>query len=229
VIGNDARQVGVTRETLYDRTTVMEGWSAQASGIFLPLCACACARVEILSPASELRFAVVIRLANKINLFWNNGRCYSFSFYISAPMLKTTTEDHILLDRFADDIDRYVLNRFCYKRRCVTSSGQTVMVNRQKADLYFRFRPTQNIHWPPDSLVIARIRFATQRVGHGTHLLDFLVQLSGKYEYTTIGIERTHDGENIQNFVGKYGFELFKSSGDWIVSVKTLSERLAAR
>jgi hypothetical protein len=134
----------------------------------------------------------------------------------------------MLIEEFADDINNYIQVRFGYKRRCTIISilGHTVMVNQKRVDLYLRLLPRGE--WPSNSLVVARIGFSRERVGHGTHFLVFLVQLSEKYGYTEIGIENTHEGENIQNFVRKHGFQHFKGNNHWIVSVKTLSERLTA-
>lgn len=140
-------------------------------------------------------------------------------------MTTLSPENIILFEQFAADFDQYTRETFGYKQACVNLNGNTLCVNRKKADLYLRFLPQH--HWPPKTLVIARIGFTSQRAGHGTSLLRFLVQVSGKYGYEHVGIERAHLRENIQNFVRKYGFDAV-SDESWLVPITLLSERLQA-
>ena len=86
-------------------------------------------------------------------------------------------------------------------------------------------------HWPANTLVIASIEFANTRAGHGRALLEFLVPQAELYGYDKIALEQTHDGDGIQGFVKKFGFEhawptLERPQRNWIASVGRIAERL---
>jgi hypothetical protein len=59
--------------------------------------------------------------------------------------------------------------------------------------------------FPPDCLIIARISFRKERIGHGTHFVRFLVGIALKYGFKHIGIESTN--EKSRSFTQKLGFQ----------------------
>lgn len=129
------------------------------------------------------------------------------------------------VESFSNELSRYLLSRLNYQEGCNVSLSGTVCAYSETVDLYLRFPPNSG-DWPTNTLVIARIGFHDQRVGHGTSFLQFLVKQSGIYGYADIGVEQTHPGDSIQNFVRKHGFNALDDNRNWIVSVRELSERL---
>lgn len=86
-------------------------------------------------------------------------------------------------------------------------------------------------HWPANTLVIASIEFSSTRAGHGRALLEFLVRQAEAHGYERIAIEHTHDGDNIQGFAKKFGFEhawpkLKHPHRNWIASVAQIAAHL---
>lgn len=107
--------------------------------------------------------------------------------------------------------------------------------NKRACDLYLRLWPPMymdaDTYWPENTLVIARIEFANTRAGHGRALLEFLVSQAELYGYDKIALECTHDGEGIQGFAKKFGFEyawpnLKRPNSNWIASVARVAERI---
>lgn len=81
------------------------------------------------------------------------------------------SEDYeALFDQFTADVDAYVRERFGYRTSCTLGRSPTVSVVRKKIQLYLRFKGGGD--WPENVLVIASIRFQTQRAGHGRALLN---------------------------------------------------------
>jgi GNAT superfamily N-acetyltransferase len=109
--------------------------------------------------------------------------------------------------------------------------------SKRACDLYLRLWPDAFVdalgpgYWPTNTLVIARIEFADTRAGHGRALLDFFVSQAEAYGYDKIALECTYDGEGIQGFAKKFGFEhawpkLERPHSNWIASVGRIAERL---
>jgi len=88
------------------------------------------------------------------------------------------------------DIDRYLMERFKYRRSLVYLTVDNVIATRRNSriDLYLRIRKVKSL-FPPDSLIIARLGFSKGRIGHGTHFLRFLTGIALKYEFRYLGIE----------------------------------------
>jgi GNAT superfamily N-acetyltransferase len=133
--------------------------------------------------------------------------------------------DRLLFKQFTEEIDAFYRERFRYKSRCTNGRFPTVDINRVAVCLYLRFKYGDS--WPYNTLVIASISFRDQRRGHGRALLAKLVEMSGRYGYTSIAIEQTSSGESIQSFVRKFGFANHLNSRNWITPVSSLTERLA--
>jgi GNAT superfamily N-acetyltransferase len=109
--------------------------------------------------------------------------------------------------------------------------------DKRACELYLRLWPNTGIegegYWPADTLVIARMEFRDMRAGHGRALLEFLVSQAALYGYDKIALECTYDGEGIQGFAKKFGFEhawpkLERPHSNWIAPVAKIAERLHA-
>ena len=103
------------------------------------------------------------------------------------------------------DIDRYLMKRFKYRKSLVCLTMDSVIDTRRnsRVDLYLRIRKLES-RFPPDCLIIARLSFSKERIGHGTHFIRFLTGIARKYGFNHIGIECT----NIKGstFAKKLGF-----------------------
>ena len=103
------------------------------------------------------------------------------------------------------DIDRYLMERLKYRKSLVRLTVDNVLTSRRNSriDLYLRIRKVKSL-FPPDCLIIARLGFSKERIGHGTHFLRFLTGLALKYGFRYIGIECA----NIKSgaFAKKLGF-----------------------
>ncbi|WP_147937470.1 hypothetical protein [Massilia arenae] len=135
------------------------------------------------------------------------------------------------IEAFADEIDDKLKGRFERKRRCAYSMpGATIDARNAKFDLLLRFPIGPNSRFEGEKpLVIARIKFTEQRVGHGTWFLRELVSMAPKYGYESIAIEAANPNVGIQNFVRKFEFvPVLGVSSDWIVSVNQLARRFSA-
>lgn len=88
------------------------------------------------------------------------------------------------------DIDRYLMESFKYRKSLVSLTIDNVITTRRNSriDLYLRVRKVENL-FPPDCLIIARLGFSKERIGHGTHFLRFLTEIALKYGFRYIGIE----------------------------------------
>lgn len=103
------------------------------------------------------------------------------------------------------DIDRYLMERFKYRKSLVRLTVDNIITTRRnsRVDLYLRIRRVESI-FPHDCLIIARLGFSKERVGHGTHFLRFLTGIARKYDFNHIGIECANDKSGA--FAKKLGF-----------------------
>ncbi|WP_278945487.1 GNAT family N-acetyltransferase [Parabacteroides johnsonii] len=92
------------------------------------------------------------------------------------------------------DIDRYLMERFKYRKSLVRLTADNIIATRRnsRVDLYLRIRKVES-RFPPDCLIIARLGFSKERVGHGTHFVQFLTGVAKKYGFNYIGIECAND------------------------------------
>ena len=104
------------------------------------------------------------------------------------------------------EIDIYLMKRFRYRRSLVYLTPDNIVSTRRNSriDLYLRIRRKESL-FPPDCLIIARISFHKERIGHGTHFVRFLAETALKYGYRHIGIESTN--EKSSSFARKLGFQ----------------------
>ena len=89
-----------------------------------------------------------------------------------------------------NDIDRYLMERFKYRKSLVRLTIDNIITTRRNSriDLYLRIRRVESL-FPPDCLIIARLGFSKERIGHGTHFLRLLTEVARKYGFNHIGIE----------------------------------------
>ena len=85
------------------------------------------------------------------------------------------------------DIDRYLMERFKYRKSLVRLTIDNAIITRRNSriDLYLRIRRIES-RFPPDCLIIARLSFRKERTGHGTRFLRFLTKVARKYGFNHI-------------------------------------------
>lgn len=103
------------------------------------------------------------------------------------------------------DIDCYLMERFKYRKSLLRLTVDNVIATRRnsRVDLYLRIRKIES-KFPPDCLIIARLGFSKERIGHGTHFLRFLTEVARKYGFNHIGIECANTKSSA--FAKKLGF-----------------------
>lgn len=109
-------------------------------------------------------------------------------------------------EEIRNEIDRYLMERFRYRLSLVYLTVDKIVVTRRnkRIDLYLRIRQIQSL-FPPDCLIIARIGFTKEGVGHGMHFVRFLSDIALIYDFKYIGIESTN--EKNKTFAEKLGFQ----------------------
>ncbi len=117
-------------------------------------------------------------------------------------------------------IDKYLMEWFKYRLSLVCLTPDNIITTRRnsRVDLYLRIRRVESL-FPSNCLIIARIRFSKERIGHGTHFVRFLAEIAFKYSFKHIGIESTNDKSS--SFAKKLGFQPIDSS-NYVISVKNL-------
>ena len=103
------------------------------------------------------------------------------------------------------EIDRYLMERFRYRKSLVRITMDNIVTTRRnsRVDLYLRIRRSES-RFPPNCLIIARLSFSKERIGHGTHFIRFLTGIARKYGFNYIGIECANDKSS--TFAKKLGF-----------------------
>ena len=92
-------------------------------------------------------------------------------------------------------LDYYnLMEHFKYRKSLVCLTVDNIIATRRNSriDLYLRIRRIES-RFPPDCLIIARLGFSKERVGHGTHFVQFLTGVAKKYGFNYIGIECAND------------------------------------
>lgn len=92
------------------------------------------------------------------------------------------------------EIDSYLMERFKYRIPLLYLTLDNIVATRKnkRVDLYLRIRKVESI-FPPDCLIIARIGFRKERVGHGTHFVQFLTEIAVKYGFKYIGLQSVNE------------------------------------
>ena len=72
------------------------------------------------------------------------------------------------------EIDRYLMERFKCRKSLVFLTVDKIIATRRnsRVDLYLRIRKVES-RFPPDCLIIARLGFSKERIGHGTHFIQY--------------------------------------------------------
>ena len=88
------------------------------------------------------------------------------------------------------EIDRYLMEHFKYRKSLVRLTVDNIISTRRNSriDLYLRIRKVES-RFPPDCLIIARLGFSKEQIGHGMHFVRFLTGAARKYGFDHIGIE----------------------------------------
>lgn len=123
------------------------------------------------------------------------------------------------------DIDRYLMERFRYRKSLVRLTVDNIITTRRnsRVDLYLRIRKVES-RFPPDCLIIARLGFSKERVGHGTHFHRFLTEVARKYGFNHIGIECAND--KCGAFAKKLGFYSIDSE-NYAIAVSNIMSYLS--
>ena len=118
------------------------------------------------------------------------------------------------------EIDIYLMKRYKYRQSLVYLTPDNIVATRRNSriDLYLRIRKVESL-FPSDCLIIARISFQKERIGHGSHFVRFLTKIALKYGFKYIGIESTN--EKSASFAKKLGFQPINGS-NYAVSVESL-------
>lgn len=119
------------------------------------------------------------------------------------------------------DIDRYLMERFKYRRSLVYLTVDYVIATGRNShiDLYLRIRKVKSL-FPPDCLIIARLGFSKERIGHSTHFLWFLTGVALKYGFRYIGIECANTKSGA--FAKKLGFNSIDDE-NYFITVNNLT------
>lgn len=77
-------------------------------------------------------------------------------------------------EELRNDIDRYLMKRFKYRRSLAYLTVDNVIATRRNSrmDLCLLIRKVESL-FPPDCFIIARLSFSKERVGYGTHFFGF--------------------------------------------------------
>ncbi|MDL2277131.1 GNAT family N-acetyltransferase [Parabacteroides sp. OttesenSCG-928-G07] len=126
-------------------------------------------------------------------------------------------------EEIRNEIDRYLMKRFKYRIPLVHLTSDNVVTTRRNSriDLYLRIRKVESI-FPPDCLIIARISFRKERIGHGTHFVRFLAEIAVKYGFKYIGIESVN--EKSKAFAEKLGFRSIDGCNYAVSAEKAISD-----
>lgn len=103
------------------------------------------------------------------------------------------------------EVDIYLMKRFKYRRSLVRLTPDNIVTTRRNSriDLYLRIRRVESL-FPPDCLIIARLGFSKERVGHSSHFVRFLAEIALKHGFKHIGLESTN--QKSASFAKKLGF-----------------------
>ena len=120
------------------------------------------------------------------------------------------------------EIDRYLMERFKYRKSLVFLTVDKIIATRRnsRVDLYLRIREVES-RFPPECLIIARLGFNKERVGHGTHFIRFLTGIARKYGFNHIGIECSNLKSS--TFAKKLGFYCIDGENFTIAIIRLIS------
>lgn len=123
-------------------------------------------------------------------------------------------------EEIREAIDRYLMQRFKYRRSLVYLTPDNIIVARRvtRINLYLRLRRKESL-FPPSCLIIARLGFRKERIGHGTHFVKFLIGIAHKYDFSYIGLESVNDKSRA--FAKKLGFQSIEKT-NYVIDIENL-------
>lgn len=125
-------------------------------------------------------------------------------------------------------VAEFILERFTYKPRYVQQrvwrTFATVSALSLQFDIYIRMFVRPNDYWPRECLVLARIGFTKERVGHGRALVKRLVELAPQFGYRYLAIESAN--ANASAFAERLGFSPRDNGRHWIGAVDDVQKAL---
>lgn len=118
------------------------------------------------------------------------------------------------------EIDEYLMQRFKYRRSLLYLTPDNIIVCRRvtRINLYLRLRRKKSL-FPSNTLIVARLGFRKERIGHGTHFIYFLSKIALKYNFSHIGLESANDKS--KTFAEKLGFHSINGI-NYSISVESL-------
>ena len=118
------------------------------------------------------------------------------------------------------EIDEYLMQRFKYRRSLLYLTPDNIIVCRRvtRINLYLRLRREESL-FPPNCLIIARLGFSKERIGHGTHFIRFLTEIALKYDFSHISLESVNDKSRL--FAEKLSFHPIDGA-NYAISVENL-------
>ncbi|URM27069.1 hypothetical protein LLY42_24940 [Pseudomonas frederiksbergensis] len=123
----------------------------------------------------------------------------------------------------------FLTEQFSYKPRYVNQmlwrSGSTISAFTRKYDLYFRVFLRPQDFWPRECIILARLMFKEQRVGHGRGLVEMFVSLAPKLGYKFLAIECAN--KNAAAFGKRMGFTPYEAGRHWVGSISDIQQALA--
>jgi len=125
-------------------------------------------------------------------------------------------------EEIKEAINTYLMKRFKYRRPLTYLTTENVVTTRRNSriDLYLRIRRKASL-FPPDCLIIARISFKKERIGHGSHFVKFLAEIALKYGLKYIGIELVN--HKSRTFAEKLGFQSIDGSNYTVLAENLIS------
>jgi len=137
--------------------------------------------------------------------------------------------DNSELTEFMKVLEKFLRTRFNYKTQLtVKSLGPTVTVSRHSVELYLRFKPKHYAQDLDRPLVIAVMHFRQRQKGHGTALLNFLIDLADEFNLGTIVLESTNIPSTA--FAKSRGFIRYPAMRNtWQVSIEDLCAILVSK
>ena len=137
--------------------------------------------------------------------------------------------DNSELMDFMNALEKFLRARFRYKTQLTSKSlGPTIRVSRHSVELYLRFKPKHYAQDLDRPLVIAVMHFRQRKKGHGTALLNFLIDLADEFDLGTIVLESTNIAST--SFAKKRGFIRYPAMRNtWQVSIDDLCAILISK